>query len=434
MASPYYALAFGALALARRHVPRSVWLLLLPAAWVSAELLRAHLGLRATWANVGDAFVEWPRLRQIAELTGVYGVSALVVLGNAVVAESLRVAWAMQRGRPANLRPLALPAGVFAALLLCTLIYGDGRLRALREQQPAAPGLKIALVQGNMPQKLRWQRATASRVLHRYGSLTREALRLDAPPDLIVWPENAIQTDLDDPTYGPPLLRLVEQSGVTFILGAPRSARKQDARLHFNSAFLLAPGTAPQHYDKQHLLPFSETDPFGDWFPQANRGDLHASSYTEGNQPGMFQVLQQPVGVLICFEAIYAHMARELAASGAQMLFNLTNDGWFRGRGASEQHLHQVVYRAIETRLPVVRATTTGVSAVIAPSGEIVDRLERDETGALHARVHLRRPRPTFYVRFGDVFALSCLGFLSAAAAIATYRSARGRRFWFSTP
>lgn len=426
MASPYYALAFGALALARRHIPRGVWLLLVPAAWVTAELLRAHLGLRASWANVGDAFIAWPRLRQVAEITGVYGVSGLVVLANAVIAEGVRVAWAAKRGRRASRRPLAVGSAALAGLLLCALVYGEGRLRTLREP-PAAAGLNLALVQGNIPQRLRWQRATASPVLHRYGSLTRRALRHNPKPDLIVWPENAIQTDLDDPTYGPPLLRLVAQTEVAFILGAPRSTRRQGSPAHFNSAFLLTPDGEPRHYDKQRLLPFSETNPLGKWAPRASRGDLHASSYTEGGRPGMFQVLQRSVGVLICFEAIYAHMARELAGSGAQMLVNLTNDGWFRGRGASEQHLRQVVYRAIETRLPVVRATTTGVSAVISPDGEITTRLEGGETGVLHARVYPALHDPTFYVRFGDVFALACAGLLCSAAAVAAYRSWRGR-------
>ncbi len=182
MAAPYYAVAFAALAAARPLLPRAGWLMLVPAAWVCAELLRTNLGLRAAWALTGDAFVDWPRLRQLAELTGVYGISALVVLANTVLAEGLRLATLRARGRPEPLAPAGWAGAAFALALCATLVFGELRLRQLAVA-PQGEVLEVALVQGNVSQELRWQRAGASRVLRRYARLTREALARQPRPD-----------------------------------------------------------------------------------------------------------------------------------------------------------------------------------------------------------------------------------------------------------
>lgn len=259
-----------------------------------------------------------------------------------------------------------------------------------------------------------WRQSTASRVLRRYGGLTRRLLRDEPHPQLVVWPENAIQTTLEDPLLGPPVLRMV-RGGVPLLIGAPRSEEREGRRLHFNSAHLLRVDGSVAHYDKRRLLPFSETHPLGGLGSFDTPGDLGATEYTPGDRAGVFEVAGERLGVLICMEALYPDLAREAQALGATALVNLSNDGWYRGRGGARQHLQQAVFRAIETGLPLVRATTTGISAVIAPDGSIVARTAEGESTTLRARLP-DRMAPPFHARHGEVFAWGCVATWIAAS------------------
>ncbi len=417
MGAPFYAAACAALAFARPRVSRLAWLLLVPCAWVAAELTRTRLGLQASWALVGDAFHEWARLRQIADVTAVYGVSFVVVLGNAVVLETLRV---VREG--GERRAWLCVVGAFVAVVGAAVSYGEVR-RDRFAHRPDAETLDWVLVQGNVEPQLRWQRTAAARVLRRYGSLTRDAVGGGEAPDLVVWPENAIQTGLEDPVYGPPLLRMVHGLDVPLVLGAPRTETRGGERLNYNSAFLIAPGAAPDHYDKRRLMPFGESDPLGDAFDTGRRGDLDGGRWVPGTHPGIFEVDRRSIGVLICLEAIYPETVRDVVASGAEVIVNLSNDGWFQGRAGPEQHFQQTVFRSIEVRRPLVRVTTTGVTALVEPDGTVRHRLDHGERGTLRVEVRPVSGETTVYARFGDVFAGGCL-----AATVGSLLLAAARR------
>ncbi len=414
-ASPFFAVSFGACGLAARRLPGWALPLLWVAAWVGAEYARTQLGFRSPWAKLGDAHYGSERLRQIADLTGVYGVSGVVALGNAAVAEFLRAAAARLRDAEWELRAPLVTGAAFALVLGMALVYGEGR----RLPDPrVGSGFDVAVVQGNVPPSLRWSRSSASRVLRRYGKLTLEVLGGDPAPDLVVWPENAIQTPPSDPTYGPPLRGLVAR-GAPLLIGAPRSEVDARGRRHrFNSAHLLGTDRSARHYDKRRLLAFSESRPFGLLDGFGSRGDLDTGSYTPGRRPGFFALGDEQLGVLICFEAIYPELGREAAQGGASVLVNLSNDGWYRGRGGARQHLALAVFRAIETGLPLVRSTTTGISAVVAPDGAVVASLGEGETGTLRRQVPPPRPRGTAYVRHGDWFAAGSLLLCALAPAV----------------
>jgi len=411
-AAPFHALAFAARARARRA---PAWLapVLFAAAWVASEWLRGQLGLRSPWGKLGDAHFASPRLRQVADLGGVYAVSALVALGNFAAAEALHALGQRLSGRALDLARPAVALLLAAVLLAAALLYGDSRRGAWGG---SAEELELAVVQGDVDVELRWRRASASHVVRRYLSLTREELARPAgrPLDLVLWPENAIQTSLDDPVYGG-AVRGLARAGVPLLIGAPRRERREGHLLHFNSAQLLRPDGSLEHYDKRRLLPFSETHPLGG-LRLAPRGDLDQGEYAAGEAPGLFEVAGTRVGVLICLEALYPELAREAAVGGARLLVNLSNDGWYRGRGGAEQHLAQVVFRAIETRLPVARATTTGISALVAPDGGIAARLDAGERGVLRAAVRLGAGGASPYLRWGDAFAGACLAVLAAGA------------------
>ncbi len=424
--APYYAIGLGAQAWAARRLPRCTGPLLFAAAWTACEFARIQLGFRSPWTRLGDAHAAAPWLRQIADLTGVYGVSALVALGNAVAAEAVLVLRDRVRGRPVAWRRAAIAPAIFAGLLVLALAYGARQSRVHAPEAQADDDFEVAVVQGNVKPELRWRRLTASRVLRRYGGLTRDLLAAagDDPPDLVVWPENAIQTPVDDPMYGPPLRRLARRSAL--LVGAPRSTAANGERRHFNSVALLADSRVAGHYDKRRLLPFSETRPFGELGSFGRRGDLDVDEYTPGTEAPLFDVADRSLATLICMEALYPELARAAARRGAGVLVNPSNDGWYRGLGGARQHLEMVVFRAVETRLPVVRATTTGVSAVVAADGSILESLGEGETGVVRARLPEAPRRASVYVRIGDVFAWSCAAALALAVGAAAGRAREG--------
>jgi apolipoprotein N-acyltransferase len=336
-------------------------------------------------------------VRQLADLTGVYGVSGVVAFVNAALAELLG------RSTRAALRPVATAA----ALLVFVVGYGALRIHQLVEP-PGAAVLDVALVQGNLRSELRWKRTHASRVLRLYGRLTREAiLAQDERPDLVIWPENALQTAVDDPSYGPPLMALARS--VPLLIGAPRHTRDESGRREYNSAHFIHPGGHVASYDKRRLLPFSESRPLGSWASFGSRGDLDRGDWSAGRQPGVFALDGHGLGVLICMDALYPELAREAVEEGADVLVNISNDGWFVGPGALEQHFAHVVFRAIETRRPLLRIAPTGVTAVVSPAGDVVARLESDTRGTLRVQVHVPSSPPSLYAQIGDAFSIACL-------------------------
>ncbi len=396
-AAPFLAGAFALVHAGGRPLHGVRGCALLAAAFVASELLRTHLGLRSPWATLGVTQAEATHIRQLADIGGVYAVSALVAFVNAAIADTLA-----QRGAR-DLRP----ACAAAIAVLCALLYGEMRVSQL-EADSAGPTLDVLLVQGDIAPELRWKRTQASRVLRRYGGLTRDELLGDeARPDLVIWPENALQTSVDDPTYGPPLLSLARS--VPLLIGAPRHAQDESGRREYNTAHLIDRHGAAAHYDKRRLLPFSETSPLGDLASFGSRGDLDSGNWSAGNAPGVFTVDGHVMGVLICMEALYPALAREAIAEGAQVLVNLSNDGWFMGPGALEQHFAHVVLRAVETRRPLLRVTPTGITAIVSPAGEVVARLEPGERGVLRAAVPSPDTPASIHARLGDVFAIACL-------------------------
>jgi apolipoprotein N-acyltransferase len=418
--APFYAGALAAFAWGRSRVKPHWRPGLLVAAWIAAEFARTHIGLRSPWALLGESHFESARLRQVAELGGVYAVSAIVVLGNAAAAEVIALVSERVRGRSPAIRTPALIGVGFAAVLASALSFGQVRIGATPQ---AERSFEVAVIQGNVPSELRWKRAHNARVLRRYGSLTRGALREAPELDLVVWPENAIQTSPHDAVFGGPV-RSLARSGTPLLMGAPGVTSGAGTIRRHNSAYLLQGVDRPvERYDKRRLLPFSESRPLGAGFGLAQRGDLDATEYTPGRAPGIFEIGSVKLGVLICMEALYPHLTREAAQLGSTLLVVLSNDSWYRGRGGAEQHLAQVVFRAIETRLPLVRAASTGISAVVTPDGSILKKLDEAEAGVLRAAIPTGARPPTAYTRFGDVFALTCLALLALPAPLGWRRS-----------
>jgi apolipoprotein N-acyltransferase len=357
--------------------------------WVTCELARAHLLTGHPWLLLGYALVPHPLLMQGADLGGVYLLSFVVALVNACVAETLR-------GR---VRMLAVAAGV----LVVVSAYGAFRLRAPLPTEPEVP---VMVVQGNVDLGFQWREEFYGQGLDRYLKLTLEGAAR-SHPQLIVWPESAVTFFLDEePLYAAAIADVLGRTGADLIVGGPR--REGAPSRFYNAAFYLKPdGTIASHYDKVRLLPFAEYFPLRT-IELLRRKFERVQHFTPAETPSMLHTRFGVVATVICFEAIFPEVVRLQTAAGASLLVNLSNDGWFGPTAGSDQHLAMVALRAVESRLWVVRATTTGVSAIVDPWGRIVARAPLFAATTLDARVVPMRVT-TVYERVGDAFAWGCV-------------------------
>jgi len=370
------------------------------ALWVATELLRGRL-FGQPWCLLGYSQHASLPLIQLAAVTAVYGVSFLVALGNVAVAQAMV---RLRAGQPREAwRPLALPAALAAAAWL-------GGARVL----PAAPldgTLPIAIVQTNVPPAKRWTRAYTDRQIMAHARML-DGLGPEARGGLIVWPENAVPRHLEaEPGLAGLLGQLAARHGSDLLFGAPRFS---DGHTYNSVRLITAAGRYGGHYDKQRLVILAEADPFGT-APQSGPEE-NPTRFTAGREPGVLRGVV-PMGVSVCHEVLFPDLAARAVAAGAELLVNVSNDGWLDPATgiASRQHAAMAVFRAVETRRWLARAATTGISAVVDPYGRVVASVPPDTPGLLQARVAPRTDL-TPYARLGDAFAAGCV--LVAAAAL----------------
>ena len=393
------------------------------AAWTALEWLRGTLFTGFGWNALGVALHENVALVQICDITGVAGLSFVIVMVNAMlVVTAKRLAGEARQGR---LRP---HYDFSLTIALVALVFGYG-VRTLVRPSPAGQPLRIAAVQGNVPISEKRDPAHEASILDLNVRLTETALGIK--PDLIVWPEAATPRPLfsDQQTWDT-VRGVAERHQGDFLLGTVH----YDSSGDFNSAVLLTDnGKLAQFYHKVHLVPFGEYVPLRETFPLFAWivGDLVPEDFDFGPEPRVLAMHKPAVSLapLICFEDTLGDLARQFARLGAQLFVTMTNDGWFLRSAGSEQHLANAKFRCVETRLPMIRAANTGVSCVIDDRGRITNRLQSDRgdsfiEGVLFAQVDVPKvPRQTFYTRRGELFAWLCLG---AAALGVGWRAARG--------
>jgi apolipoprotein N-acyltransferase len=341
-------------------------------------------------------------LAQVADLTGVYGLSFCVAATNAAVAEL----WSA-KGRLA--RTLLVPVVVvFAALG-----YGTWRL-----QTEIASETPIAVVQGDLPVSGQWSPEHYGRNLDAYLRLTADALR--DGPRLVIWPESAMTFFIErEPLYRNTIAAALAPGGAQLVAGGPRDAG--DENRFFNSVFLLdAHGAVTAVYDKRRLLPFGEYFPLGT-ASLVRRGFSRVREFVPGSPSPPLATAAGPAGVLVCNEALFPEGAAERVAEGAGYLLALTNDSWVGEERFAAIALAMTRLRAIEQRRWLVRASTWGPSAIIDPQGRVVAASPMGASAILTGTV-ASRAGTTPYGRFGDVFAAACV----VAVLVALARPTKG--------
>jgi apolipoprotein N-acyltransferase len=376
--------------------------------WILLEWSQSWILTGFPWYLLGySQYLNRP-IVQLASVTGVYGISFLLVLVNATLAQLL------VHRRPLVHAPLPLLA------LVATLLFGYAHLASF----PAASteeNRTIGIVQGNIGQDKKWNVDRNAWTTQHYSNLARSLAA--QKPDLIVFPETALPYRFNSPARAAQYkqtIDLARQLDVPLLVGSLQSTYEFEQEKLYNRAYLIeTDGHIRSWADKVHLVPFGEYLPLPFFF-----------QYLEGlvEESGIFapgkrhQVLTLPestltFGIFICYESIFPEITRILAQQGASFLINTTNDAWFGHTAAPYQHFAMVVLRAVETGLPILRAANTGISGLIGPSGKIIKTTDIFETAAFVVEV-APRLSTTLYVRYGDVALVLSALFLAAIALL----------------
>jgi len=387
-----FGVLFGGYAWAAPRVPVAARAALAAWMWTGMEMLRVHLFTGMPWELLGHTQYRQLWLVQIADLGGAYAVSFVMTLASVAAVELALRARARGLDVRAAVRHLAPAAGLLAA----TVAYGWHAGSRFAGDE-ARPTIAVAAVQGNVANAYRWRRSFFERTLGVYAGLTQRTRA--AAPDLVVWPENAVDFYLDrEPMLRAQLAHVAALAPGGLLVGSPRLASPGEAR---NSVQLLGPdGAIRDVYDKQHLVPFAEYNPLRRRAP-----DPDEPVYGPGGAAEPLSTKVGRFGTTICYEVLFPQLVRDLVRRGAQVLVNVSNDSWLdAGNGAAlEQHFSMTVFRAIETRRDLVRAAGSGASGFIDPLGRIVATVPRNTAGSVMGRVRLRDGL-TPYVRWGDAW------------------------------
>jgi len=388
----YPALLGAALTRFFPHNTSSRLLIVFPAAWTLMEWLRGWLFTGFPWLSLGYSQIDSP-LNGFAPLLGVYGVSWIIALSASLLVFAFQ----------SNFKKFAF------ALATIVIIWGSGWLLSnIAWTQAVDKPLKIALVQGNVPQEFKWLEGNQIPSMRRYLELSQE----NRDADIIIWPETAIPLFYNElEQYMPYFLKILAAEHhnyeTDFLIGIP--VLKPDGR-YFNSVASIS--KEPGLYYKQHLVPFGEYIPFkiifGNLFKLLN---VPMSDFSAGNgEQTTLKSAGQVIGVSICYEDAFGELVRN-SLPAAKLLVNVSNDAWFGESIAPHQHLEMARMRALETGRYLLRATNTGISAVINTKGKIIKQVPQFKIITLRAIAQPYQGK-TPYVRFGNALILSFLLFL----------------------
>ena len=378
--------------------------------WVLVEYIRSSVPImRFPWALFG--YSQWKNITliQFADHLGAYGVSLLLVIVNA----SLYALWVLLRRRyQKDLSWAGFFGQAIAVVLLGSSVvggawfYGHQYLAKAHapERTENLASYRIAVIQGNIPQEEKWDERIKNMIYQKYEGLTRQAV-IDLP-DLIVWPETSFPGYWEhEPEMVERLKGLARELRTPLFVGAPTLRETDQGVERMNSAiFISSQGVELNRYHKLRLVPFGEYVPF---FQVVRKVFNTIAYFSPGEEMTVFEFDENlKFSALICFEDIFPDLCRLFVNQGSRLLINITNDAWFNHSSAPYQHAQSSVFRAIENRVPVVRAANTGLSCFIRSTGEITASVKDQGeeifvTGFKTEEVFLDH-EPTFYSAWGD--------------------------------
>jgi apolipoprotein N-acyltransferase len=425
-----YLALFGALvAFARVRFGRQAALLVSPFLWVAVELARARI-TGFPWDLLGNSQVDNPLLTRLAPWGGVYALSWAIAAVNALWMVRIRV----------RERRYLRPALVVGLVAICGLYLLA--LRRLPARAEAVPMASATLLQENLavgeesrgPVETQEEKmasfahvsrnpvhtellgipelsGTRSVTLPEFAYVMKPGVEGYQPADLIVWPESPSGFRTNDPAFLARMHELADSTQALLIVGAlgvVPDAHSERGGYLYDSAAMFSPGeTGSGRYDKIHLVPWGEYIPFKRFFFFANKLTAGVGDMDPGTERSVVRRNDHAYGIFICYESIFGDEVRQFVKNGAEVLVNISDDGWYGDSGAAWQHLNMVRMRAIENHRWILRSTNTGITATVSPSGRVVAALPRKVRAAINVPFGYERD-VTFYTRYGDVLAYGC--------------------------
>jgi len=384
--------------------------------WVALEFVRAKALTGFPWCLAGHTQYQDLPLIQIADITGVYGISFIIIIVNLA-------SYTLIFKRSLRAVLTRVPAAVL--LLALTLAYGYHRLS---ETFTDGVAVSVAVAQGNIDQSVKWDPEYQARTVEIYRDLTLSTK--PSAPGLVVWPETAVPLFFQEKgELARTVLNTAKEAGTYLIFGSPAYGGQRDSIHYYNRAYLVSPeGEVTGAYDKVHLVPFGEYVPLKRYLPFVRRLVASAGDFKPGEKLLPLRLPETGAGVLICFESIFPELAGVMTKNGAGLLVNLTNDAWYGMTSAPYQHFSMAVFRAVENRRPLVRAANTGFSAFITAQGRITRLSDLFSETVLSEKIMIGKPEITVYTRYGGFFPMALLALSLIQAVHVVYCRIRIKR------
>ena len=384
--------------LAARHGRRAI--LLAPAVWVTTELGRTYFWSGFPWLLLGYSQTTVLPVAQLASVVGVFGLSVLVAAISSTVAY-----FVLMRSTGS-----VVALGIAAATLAGITLWGNHRLQT---GTLAASGrqVRVALIQGNIPQDEKWDPVHAPAIVKRYLTLTRQAASQGA--QLVIWPESSTPFPFMDDVGGEAIRSLVRETGIELLLGSDMI--DHSTKSYYNAAFLVRKsGDIAGVYQKMHLVPFGEFVPLQQLLFFVGPLVEQVGGFTPGAQMVALPTSHGLISTAICYEIVFPRLVRESVLKGSELLTTITNDGWYGHSSAPYQHFLQASMRAIEQGRFLARAANTGISGFVDPYGRVIEKSDIFTQAVLVADLRMLQT-PTVYGRIGDLFAYICAALTLAA-------------------
>ena len=372
-----------------------------PVLWICCEYGKSFIITGFPWENLGYSQYLNLYIIQIADVTGVWGISFLIILVNATLFKIIdKRSWKEY-----------ILAGVVFSVLAVIFIYGIYRVDQVNKVIQKSPGIEVSLIQGNIEQDVKWNENYQRETLNIYEQLSLK--KSPGKDSLIVWPETAVPFRFQDLNYlHDQIVSLALKTKSWLLFGSVSQLQNRSGSNFYNSAYLLSPsGEVKGRYDKVHLVPYGEYIPLRNLMPFIEGFAQGIGDFGTGF--GFYPLLMndKKIGVLICYEAILPYAARTYKKNSVELLVNITNDAWFGATSAPYQHFSMAVFRAVETRLFLVRSANTGISGIVDPTGKIIAQTNIFQEDAMKDYVKFIKIH-TIYDQYGDILVLLCFIFM----------------------
>jgi apolipoprotein N-acyltransferase len=395
-----------------RHFSRW-YIIIFPAIWVCIDYLRSIGDISFPWSLLGYSLTPVLPIAQLATITGVWGLTFLVVIGNILIFELLKHYYINE-----NQTQKWIHVSIFGIFLIVLSIWGYNKIQKPINGSTA----KVALLQGNLDQ-LHWGNNSLDTAFSITETMIAEAAK--TKPELIVGSESQLLCYLAKrPDLSDRVLSWVDRSDIPLIIGALHWERAPEGSpykyLVYNTAFLAEPDSLYfKSYHKMQLVPFSECMPFEQNFPILSRVNLGEADFQRGKEHTLFSINKIKTAPFICYEIIYPSFVQKRLQNGANLICAITNDGWFGKSSGPYQHAMMARMRAIENRMYLIRSANSGISMIVDPVGRVVKQTSLYTRTMLDGNVILKKG-DTFYHKYGDWMIILC-NIISIAALIIVF-------------